>query len=206
MWEEPGGVLDDLARHAKALGQLLDVRVALAEVGQRVLPRTSPPWCRRLREVPENCGGPRRATPADRTQHHLRKVLRLVGHDMTHARRTVDQVRGLVDEYGVSQGPSCGSLALRRLLPYQDGLLLLREDAISGGGEKLSIAQQAQHEFRRADPGPELVDVLLHRTAARDGVLYPVVGGVAGKLHLHQDRVRQLLRKHRARSRPVKQY
>ena len=50
----------------------------------------------------------------------------------------------------------------------------------------------------RVDLGPQRLDVRLHRGAARDGVLHPVVRRVARRFELHHDGVRQPLRQHRA--------
>lgn len=67
-------------------------------------------------------------------------------------------------------------------------------------GEEVGVAEQTVDQPSRVDGRPHLVDVRLHRLAARHRVLYPVVGGVARVLHPHQDRVGEPVREHGAGS------
>ncbi len=80
--QQPGRVGDDLARYTEALGELLDGRAGLAQVGQRLLPGVGRPRGGALGDVAEDGRGARRAAAADRAVLHGGEVLRLVEDHM----------------------------------------------------------------------------------------------------------------------------
>jgi hypothetical protein len=66
------------------------------------------------------------------------------------------------------------------------------------GRQERGVAEEPEHQLDRVDRGPQHLGVRLDRAAAGDGVLHAVVGGVTGRLHPQQHRVREPLRQHRA--------
>ena len=109
----------------------------------------------------------------------------------------VDQVRRLVDQYDVRQRPARRAGSAGRF-DHHDQLLFFRgEDPGRRGGQELRVGEQPEHQLHRVDLGPQTVRVRLHGLAAGDGVLHPVVGGVAGRLHPDQHLVGEPLRQHR---------
>ena len=198
--QQPGGVLDHLAGHPEPAGELLDVRVGLAEVAERLGPGPGRPGRGGLREVAEHGERAGRGAPGQRAQHHRREVLRLVGDDVRRA--TACARRGRRPRRPAPRRPatSASSRGSSAASPTAAAPARRRSRSPSArGGEEVGVRQQPPHQPGRVDGRPDRVGVVLDRLAAGHGVLHAVVGGVAGELHPHQDPVRQGLGHHRAR-------
>ena len=166
---------------------------------ERLGPGAGRPGRGRLGQVAEHGQRPGRGAPGQRAQHHRREVLRLVGHDVapaTGCARPGRPPRRGVRRPAATSGPRRAS---------RGGFA--HSSAACSSGSRIPSAAAGEEVRRRtaaatrsragSTAGHSSFDVVLDRLAARHGVLHPVVGGVAGELHLHQDPVRQRLRQHR---------
>ena len=146
---------------------------------------------------PSTVAGPGRAPPPDGAQLHGGQVLRLVEDDVAQGRGAGDVVAELVEQDRVGPRPArpfpwseagCPTSRIRR------SSSLRRPCACRAS--VVGIGEQREQHGLGVERRPQARDVLLHDGAAGHLVLHPVVGGVAGPLHLQQDRVGQPLRQH----------
>ena len=169
--------------------ELLEHGVRLAEVPQRRVPGRRGPRRRALREVAEDGRRAGGAAAADRPQLHRGEVLRLVQDDVPEARRALEEVGDLVEQDGVGRASSGRAPGDRGRLPR----------AAAAARRRRGCRRRAAQERRRRRaaaragvPGRPPARARRRSRATSPGaghrVLHAVVGGVAGVLHLHQDR------------------
>ena len=162
--QQPGRVRDDLARHAEARRQLLDHRVRLAQVGQRLLPTGASPtgWCpgrgRRARSPNPSCSvGPPPGTawgrgPAPRRGPHgpasaCAPPGRWPRRSAPRPRRTTSPTSRSARAWptGSSSAPPRSGAPPR------------------ASARKSGVGEQPQHQLRRIDRRPDRLDRRLHR-------------------------------------------
>ena len=170
----------------------------LPRCAQRLGPVVGGPRRGALGDVAEHGGRAGRAPAADRAQLHRGQVLRLVEHDVAEARLALDQVGGLVDEHRVGQRPrrglrARGPASATAAAPARPGRGPRRRRGPAPPGRTAAPSPPAPGR----PPARARSTAPAHRHAARHRVLDPVVGGLAGRLHLGEQRVRQPLREHR---------
>ena len=134
-----------------------------------------------------------RASASDGAQLHRGEVLRLVEDDVTQARRAPQTSASSSSEHDVGRGPPRGGARPGGGVPQQQLLLVVVEDPARAGDEELDVREEPEQHGARLERRPDRVRVAPHLPAAGHGVLHAVVGGVAGLLHEHENRVGKAL-------------
>ena len=144
----------------KPSGQLLDVRVGLAEVPSAVAQSPTDhgvvAWARSPRIVAE---------PVEHRRPTLRSIIAdrscaSSSDDVPEARRALEQVASLVDQHRVVQRPAGrlpgpSAAAPRAIAPARPCV----SSPSAAAARKSGVAEQPHHQPHRVDRGPERVDV-----------------------------------------------
>ena len=117
---------------------------------------------------------------------------------MAEAEGALEVVVDLVDQYRVGHRPSGRSAPGCRVGPQEYRALGVGQQIGAVPVQRRGVREQAEQHGLRVECGPHRSGVPLDRCRAGHGVLHPVVWGVAGLLHLEQDRVGETVRQHPA--------
>ncbi len=115
---------------------------------------------------------------------------------MGEAGRPLDHVRDLVDQHRIGGRPARGARAARRARPGDRSLLGRAEQAIGGLPEHRSIGEEPEYHPDRICLGPDRVHSGPDLASPADGLVRPVVAGLASDFHLAEDDVRDPVREH----------